>query len=236
MFRFFVTYQQVTKKWNIRRSGQAAARLKTTTYLRETINQIFPIYGIKLHRYKRESWPLRLVIMMKGIICRGDRTDHGGTVIQGFMNTESNGRAWAGVGHMVVCPRCKGTFPIIEGHAQITVDGIAVAMHGMRTACGAVLLASSSVAVAEHPLPGSAGTAYMTKSSAFAVAPTSDLHTDMFVLRDLSTGAPLANTDYAILRASGEFEYGRTNAHGHTHMLSTVAQAEGIDVYAEGMR
>ncbi|WP_197722981.1 PAAR domain-containing protein [Cupriavidus taiwanensis] len=174
--------------------------------------------------------------MMKGIIHRGDRTDHGGTVIQGFMNTESNGRAWAGVGHMVVCPRCKGTFPIIEGHAQITVDGIAVAMHGMRTACGAVLLASSTVTVAEHPLPGSPETAYMTRSAACIASPTSDMHTDMFVLRDRATDEPVPNTDYAILRATGEFEYGRTNAHGHTHMLSTVAQAEGIEVCAEGMR
>ncbi|WP_454712036.1 PAAR domain-containing protein [Cupriavidus nantongensis] len=174
--------------------------------------------------------------MMKGIVHQGDKTDHGGTVIQGFSNTESDGRPWAGVGHMVVCPRCKGAFPIIEGHAQITVDGIPVAMHGMRTACGAVLLASSPFTVAEHPLPGAPGTAYMTKSGAFATSPTSDMHTDMFVLRDISTGKPVPNTDYAIRRATGEFEYGRTNAHGHTHLLSTVAQAEGIEVYSEGMR
>ena len=76
----------------------------------------------------------------------------------------------------------------------------------------------------------------MAKSGAFATSPTSAAHTDLFVLRDLSTGEPVPNTDYAIRRASGEFEYGRTNAHGHTHMLSTVAQAERIEVYAEGMR
>ncbi|MCO4860913.1 PAAR domain-containing protein [Cupriavidus sp. WGlv3] len=174
--------------------------------------------------------------MMKGIICRGDKTDHGGTVIEGFANQSAHGRPWAGLGHLVVCPRCKGTFPIIEGHAQVTVDGTPVAMHGMRTACGAVLLASSALTVAEHPLPGAPLTAYMTHSAASATTLTSEAHNDLFVLRDRATGEPMPHVDYAIRRASGEIEYGRTNAHGQTHMLSTVVQAEGVEVYAEGLR
>nr|WP_306437377.1 PAAR domain-containing protein [Cupriavidus taiwanensis] len=139
------------------------------------------------------------------------------------------------MGHLVVCPRCKGTFPIIEGPAHVTVNGTPVAMHGMRTACGAVLLASSVLTVAEHPLPGAPLAAYMTHSTA-ATTLVSDVYNDLFVLRDRATGKPMPHVDYAIRRASGEIEYGRTNAHGQTHMLSTVAQAEGVEIYAEGLR
>ncbi|PMZ02110.1 PAAR domain-containing protein [Pseudomonas sp. FW306-02-F02-AA] len=37
---------------------------------------------------------------------------------------------------------CKGVFPIAEGSSTYTVGGIAVALDGMKTACGASLIAS----------------------------------------------------------------------------------------------
>lgn len=49
------------------------------------------------------------------IIRLGDTTSHGGTVIEAFAQTDLNGKPMAGVGHQVVCPLCKGTFPI-TGH------------------------------------------------------------------------------------------------------------------------
>ncbi len=49
------------------------------------------------------------------IIRLGDTTSHGGTVIEAFGQTDLNGKPMAGVGHQVVCPLCKGTFPITEG-------------------------------------------------------------------------------------------------------------------------
>ena len=59
-----------------------------------------------------------------------------------FPNTGLNGKLIAGVGHMVSCPLCKGIFPIAEGSATYAVDGIAVALDEMKTACGASLIAS----------------------------------------------------------------------------------------------
>jgi uncharacterized Zn-binding protein involved in type VI secretion len=79
---------------------------------------------------------------MKDIIRLGDLTTHGGVVLQAFPQTELNGKPIAGVGHNVSCPLCKGIFPIAEGSSTYTVDGIPVALDGMKTACGAALIAS----------------------------------------------------------------------------------------------
>ncbi|WP_457921857.1 PAAR domain-containing protein [Burkholderia cenocepacia] len=53
-----------------------------------------------------------------------------------------NGRPASGVGHMVLCPKCQGTYPIVQGSSQYTIEGCAVALDGMKTACGAALIAS----------------------------------------------------------------------------------------------
>lgn len=81
---------------------------------------------------------------MPKIVRKGDRTDHGGTVQEGFEQTRFNGRPLAGVGHKVVCPKCKGVFAIAEGSSAYNMDGIPVALEGMKTTCGASLIASSS--------------------------------------------------------------------------------------------
>ncbi|MBC3502140.1 PAAR domain-containing protein [Pseudomonas sp. SWRI59] len=43
-----------------------------------------------------------------------------------------------------ITPMCKGAFPIIEGSDTYLVNGIPVALDGMKTACGASLIASAS--------------------------------------------------------------------------------------------
>lgn len=83
------------------------------------------------------------------IIRLGDSTTHGGTVIEAFSQTDLNGKPMAGVGHKVVCPLCKGTYPIAEGSVLLDVGGIPVALHGMKTACGASLIASNPMGEAE---------------------------------------------------------------------------------------
>lgn len=83
---------------------------------------------------------------MDGIACVGDMTDHGGVVLEGFAGTNLNGRRIAGRGHMVSCPKCKGVFPISEGNRAYTIGGTPVALHGMKTACGATLIAGNPFA------------------------------------------------------------------------------------------
>ena len=79
---------------------------------------------------------------MKDIIRLGDATTHGGVVLEAFPNTDLNGKPIAGIGHNVSCPLCKGIFPIAEGSTTYAVDGISVALDGMKTACGDSLIAS----------------------------------------------------------------------------------------------
>ncbi|WP_224776714.1 polymorphic toxin type 44 domain-containing protein [Achromobacter insolitus] len=87
------------------------------------------------------------------IIRVGDKTTHGGTVLEGFSSYDIDGRAAAGLGHKVDCPKCKGVFPIIEGVPSFAVGDSLVAIEGMKTACGAALIASQGFARVD-PGPG----------------------------------------------------------------------------------
>ena len=81
---------------------------------------------------------------MKDIIRLGDSTTHGGVVLEAFSRTDLNGKPIAGVGHNVRCPLCKGVFPIAEGSSTYSDGGTPVALDGMKPACGAALIASST--------------------------------------------------------------------------------------------
>jgi uncharacterized Zn-binding protein involved in type VI secretion len=80
---------------------------------------------------------------MAGEIIRlGDSTSHGGKVIEGSQTDICHGKPIAYIGHKVLCPKCKGTFPIVEGVQTTTIFGQGVALAGMKTACGASLIPS----------------------------------------------------------------------------------------------
>ena len=83
------------------------------------------------------------------IIRLGDTTSHGGTVIEAFGQTDLNGKPMAGVGHQVVCPLCKEPSPLPKV-APCWMNGVPVALHGMKTACGASLIASGPLGAAEN--------------------------------------------------------------------------------------
>ncbi|WP_329956584.1 PAAR domain-containing protein [Collimonas humicola] len=144
----------------------------------------------------------------------------------------------SGVGHMTHCPKCKGMFPIIEGAPTFTIFGRPTAVEGMKTACGASLIATQHIDTIDIGPGGSSGTSASSSNGATAatVATANDLSKifdDKFVLRD-SDGQPLAEVAYAIERATGELEHGETDGNGHTHLLSSVVSAENINVYLAG--
>jgi uncharacterized protein (DUF2345 family) len=56
---------------------------------------------------------------------------------------------------------------------------------------------------------------------------------DRYVLRD-QRGEPISGAAYAMERTNGEFEYGVTDQQGHTHLLSSTAAKENINVYLAG--
>ena len=81
---------------------------------------------------------------MPGAFIRlGDKTSHGGTVIEASPSTTSGDIAVARMGDKTVCPMTgHGSNPIAAGDATCIVDGKPVARHGDKTACGATLIAS----------------------------------------------------------------------------------------------
>ncbi|MDH0091216.1 polymorphic toxin type 44 domain-containing protein [Achromobacter mucicolens] len=120
------------------------------------------------------------------IIRVGDSTSHGGTVVEGFPFYNLFGQPAAGLGHMVFCPQCKGTFPIVEGVSSFSIDEGFVAIEGMKTSCGATLIASQRFAVVD-PGPGrvvrasSEGSALASVSfgGAGRAAPIQPLHSSL---------------------------------------------------------
>jgi hypothetical protein len=59
------------------------------------------------------------------------------------------GKPMAFIGHKVQCPKCRGVYPIADGVLTTTFYGKGVAVAGMKTACGAVLIASQFTDIAE---------------------------------------------------------------------------------------
>ena len=85
--------------------------------------------------------------MSKPFIVIGDKTDHGGEVLEGAPTTDTGGKRIARVGDKVSCPKKGhgGTTVIVSGDATCIIDGQPAARHGDKTACGATLLSSQSV-------------------------------------------------------------------------------------------
>jgi len=81
------------------------------------------------------------------LIVVGDKTDHGGTVIQGSSMSDAAGKAIARVGDQVTCPKKGhgGTTVIATGDPTFLIDGQPAARHGDKTACGATLLSSQAL-------------------------------------------------------------------------------------------
>ncbi len=85
--------------------------------------------------------------MGRPFIVLGDKTDHGGEVIEASGVTDTHGKRLARVGDKVTCPKKGhgGTTQIVSGDLTMVIDGKAAARHGDKTACGATLLSSQSV-------------------------------------------------------------------------------------------
>lgn len=85
--------------------------------------------------------------MSRPFIVIGDKTSHGGTVIEGAPTTDTGGKRIARVGDKVTCPKRGhgGTTVIATGDPSCVIDGQPAARHGDTTACGATLISSQVV-------------------------------------------------------------------------------------------
>lgn len=180
------------------------------------------------------------------MIVLGDKTDHGGEVIEASGVTDTHGKRIARVGDKVTCPKKgHGTNAIVTGDLTMVIDGKAVAYHGCKTACGAVLISGQSVttvdfgggggstsnSAAATPSPAQSSQTTPAASAAHAAAgaePTSaevkspfDLH---FLLNDDKTGSPLVGIPYRITLDNGEEFFGNTDANGLTQTVGSDVQ------------
>ena len=181
------------------------------------------------------------------LIVLGDKTSHGGTVIEGSMTTTIDGKPVARVGDKVSCPiPGHGTCVIVSGDMTWIIDGQAVARHGDMTACGASLI-SSQIRVIDYGSGGYPSSAN-TKSTQAAVAASAaagagasetteeTLSFDhRFQLFDELTGVPLAKQRYK-LYGPNELIEGVTDDEGFTQVISTGDKAKNvhIEIIGEG--
>jgi uncharacterized Zn-binding protein involved in type VI secretion len=89
--------------------------------------------------------------MPKPVILIGDKTSHGGVVLEGSPTSDVNGKRIARVGDKVSCPQrnCPSVTVIVTGDPTCLIDGKPVARHGDKTACGASLIASQGTTTDE---------------------------------------------------------------------------------------
>ncbi|EJN00462.1 PAAR domain-containing protein [Herbaspirillum sp. YR522] len=81
--------------------------------------------------------------MSQPVIILGDKTSHGGSVLEGSAQTLVGGKRVARVGDKVSCP-IHGSNSIASGDSTTLVDGAPVARDGDKASCGAVLIASQA--------------------------------------------------------------------------------------------
>lgn len=79
-------------------------------------------------------------------IILGDKTSHGGAVMETSQHSDTGGVGIARMGDKVSCPK-HGNNPIVSGDTTMIVDGKPVARHGDKTACGAVLIAGQQATI-----------------------------------------------------------------------------------------
>ena len=110
---------------------------------------------------------------MAGEIIRvGDPTSHGGTVLEGSLTDICHGKPIASIGHKVMCPKCGGVFPIVEGVVTTTFYGKGVAIAGMKTSCGASLIPTQFTDTVEYA-SGSASALTSAASTSIVMAAAS---------------------------------------------------------------
>jgi uncharacterized Zn-binding protein involved in type VI secretion len=174
--------------------------------------------------------------MRRHHITLGALTTAGGTVVSASSLGTINGAAIALEGDMISCRSCKSTGHIVcDGprHPE-TWNGKAVALENDFCVCKCVppprLIPIQSM---RYQTIDGAEVMSLSDTDGFvaSVASTATLFNDKFRLIDEDNGRPLAHVEYAIVRESGEIEYGTTDEDGHTHLLSSTAKSEEVEIY-----
>ena len=151
-------------------------------------------------------------MVMRAVICKDDPTSHGGIVLEGNVRATADGRPIALKGHMTRCPQCKGDFPIVEGLGFHSFSGVGTVVEGMKTACGAILLATTT--------KGFMMIDDRSDAAAASAAQADPPNAGSFRAVDERTGKPVPGMPYRIELPDGSVLRGVTNADGHTERVT----------------
>lgn len=152
-------------------------------------------------------------------------------MLEGHLFLIIHGKPAAGVGHKVHCPKCSGSTVIAEGAINATMMGISIAVEGMKTSCGATLLASQITDTIEYGAGASRTTAASKaalaaiiarapKNAAKAKGAARAKYDEQVRVLD-QDGIPIANMPYHIADESGKVYKGLTDADGCCERVHT---------------
>jgi uncharacterized Zn-binding protein involved in type VI secretion len=174
--------------------------------------------------------------MRRYTITLGAPTSSGGKVISASSDGKIDGLPIALEGDLVTCPVCKTAGKILCVGPRIpeTWGGKNVALENDLCIC--------RCANAPRLMPTQTLRCQVIKDTGRALsnpAPAArpepgHAYNERFVLVGDDDGAPLPSREYAVVRASGKLEFGTSDAAGQTHALSATAQAECVEIYAQG--
>lgn len=168
----------------------------------------------------------------RAIVREGDTTSHGGTVLESFPNFNIYGKNASGVGHRGYCPQCRTEFVIVAGAQNFIFMGKSVAVEGMLTSCGAVLIASQSQATVDTE-PGAAKRVPGPLSAMIAaqsLSPSVGQHWIGFKLPAEENYAGLACTISFSDGSSMEVKFGQDSC----VRIEEVAEISGVKVEING--
>jgi uncharacterized Zn-binding protein involved in type VI secretion len=160
---------------------------------------------------------------MKPFIVVGDKTSHGGVVVEGSPTNDIEGKPMARVGDKATCPKrgCPSTVTIVTtSDPTIIIDGKPAAFHGDGLSCGAKLIASQFSANSD---PNGGGDSVASSTAAASGFLSQNLqrgsHDQHFVLTNNQTGEPLEHVKYKIHLADGRSFEGVTDDEGKTEKV-----------------
>ncbi len=176
--------------------------------------------------------------MRRYTITLGAPTTSGGKVISASSESKIDGVPVALEGDLVTCPKCK-----TAGKIQCVGPRIPESWNGRNVALESDLCICRC-AVPPKLMPSQTLRSQVIKDTGRALSnPTLEMatrgaqgqaYTEQFKLVDDHDGKPLVHREYAVVRANGKLEFGTSDERGRTHVLSTTAQAEPVEIYAQG--
>lgn len=149
---------------------------------------------------------------MNPAITIGDKTTHGGVVIEADQTFLVDGKPVHLGGMKHYCPQCKSTVSAIASNQLVVINGKAMIVSGDKTSCGAVFLSSQNLVVKDQG-SGSSSSASENKSSTNIVE-------KKLLLRDSMTQEPLSQVHYEIHKDNQLIKSGVTDQQGFTELIT----------------